>query len=202
MAPGNPAGIPGAILFMSSARPASQRRIQLVRAVALVAVIGITLLVYALRDQADHLQQYGYPGLFLLSILANATVILPAPGLAITFAAGGVFAPFWVGIVTGAGAALGELTGYLAGFSGQAVIENRQLYDKFTGWMKRYGPATITVLAIIPNPFFDVAGMVAGALKMPVYTFLFWCGLGKIIKMLAVAYAGAFSIDWLLRLLG
>jgi membrane protein YqaA with SNARE-associated domain len=124
---------------------------------------------------------------------------LPAPGLAITFAAAGVFSPFWVGVVAGAGAALGEMTGYLAGFSGQAVIENRQLYERLKSWMQRFGSATVLVLAIIPNPFFDLAGISAGALKMPVYKFLFWCVLGKILKMLAVAYAGFYSIDWLTR---
>jgi uncharacterized membrane protein YdjX (TVP38/TMEM64 family) len=184
---------------MANSRPASRLRLQLTRAAALLAVIGITLYVYSIRDQADQLKQYGYPGIFLLSILANATVILPAPGLAITFAAGGVFSPFWVGIVAGAGAALGELTGYLAGFSGQAVIENRQLYDRLQGWMKRYGAATVFVLAVIPNPFFDLAGMSAGILKMPLPTFLFWCVLGKIVKMMAVAFAGAYSIEWLLH---
>ena len=40
-------------------------------------------------------------------------------------------------------------------------------------------------------------GMIAGALKMPLYKFLFWCALGKIIKMLIIAFAGSYSIDWL-----
>ncbi len=186
---------------MANSRPAFNFRLQAARAVALIAVVAITVYVYSIRDQADQLKQYGYPGLFLLSILANATVILPAPGLAITFAAGGVFSPFWVGVIAGAGAALGEMTGYLAGFSGQAVIENRKLYDRLEGWMKRYGRPTIFVLAALPNPFFDLGGMCAGALKMPVTRFLFWCTLGKITKMMVVAYAGAYSIEWLTRLL-
>ena len=186
---------------MARARAASNFRLQALRVAALLAVIAITVYVYSIRDQAQQLQQYGYPGLFGLSILANATVILPAPGIAITYVAGGIFSPFWVGIVTGAGAALGELSGYMAGFSGQAVIENRKLYERLEGWMKRYGSVTILVLAIIPNPFFDLGGMIAGALKMPLYKFLFWCVLGKIIKMLAIAYAGFFSIEWITRFL-
>jgi membrane protein YqaA with SNARE-associated domain len=185
---------------MAKSPPASGLRQQLPRLLALIAVVGISVYVYSIRDQAHHLRQYGYPGLFFLSILANATVILPAPSLVITFAAGGVFSPFWVGLITGAGAALGELTGYLAGFSGQAVIENRQLYDRLAGWMKRYGGGTILVLAVIPNPLFDLAGICAGALKMPVYKFLFWCMLGKTIKMLVVAFAGAYSVEWVIRL--
>jgi uncharacterized membrane protein YdjX (TVP38/TMEM64 family) len=186
---------------MASSRSALNWRLQATRAVALIAVVAITVYVYSIRDQADQLKQYGYPGLFLLSILANATVILPAPGLAITFAAGGVFSPFWVGVVTGAGAALGEMTGYMAGFSGQAVIENRKLYERLESFMKRYGSLTIFVLATVPNPFFDLGGMCAGALKMPVARFLFWCVLGKITKMVVVAFAGAYSIEWLTHLL-
>jgi len=53
------------------------------------------------------------------------------------------------------------------------------------------------VLALIPNPFFDLAGMAAGMLKMPLPKFLIACLLGKIIKMWIFAYAGAYSINWL-----
>jgi membrane protein DedA with SNARE-associated domain len=165
----------------------------------LLFVMGLTLYIYAIRDRAEALAQYGYPGIFLLSLLAYATIILPAPGLAIVFAAGGVFSPVGVGLAAGAGAALGELSGYLAGFSGQAVIENRKMYDRLEGWMKRYGPLTIAVLAFIPSPFFDLAGIAAGALKMPVLRFLLWCAAGQVLKMLAVAYAGAYSVDWVMR---
>jgi len=39
-------------------------------------------------------------------------------------------------------------------------------------------------------------------LRMPVFTFLLWAWVGKVIKMLFVAYFGALSVDWVLRLLG
>jgi len=104
---------------------------------------------------------------------------------------GTVFNPFWVGVTAGSGAALGEITGYLAGYSGQAVIENREWYDRITGWMVKYGDLTVFFLALIPNPFFDIGGIVAGALKMPLWRFLFWCWLGKVLKMIIFAFAGA-----------
>lgn len=183
------------------ARPKPSLRLQLARAGMLVFVIAITLYVYSIRNQTEQLQRYGYSGLFLLSLLANATIILPAPGLALTFGAGTLkgLSPLWVGVVAGAGATLGELSGYMAGFSGQAVIENRQAYERFERWMKRYGPVTIVALAFIPNPLFDLAGMLSGALKMPVHRFLLWCALGKIPKMILVAYAGAYSWEWVIR---
>ncbi|HJX41119.1 MAG TPA: VTT domain-containing protein, partial [Anaerolineales bacterium] len=69
-------------------------------------------------------------------------------------------------------------------------------------WTNRYGAWTIVALAALPNPVFDLAGVAAGALRMPVFTFLLWAWVGKVIKMLFVAYFGALSVDWVLRLLG
>ncbi len=162
------------------------------RILSLLFVIGLTICLFLYRNQVKKLEIYGYPGIFLISILANATIILPVPGVLFTSAMGTVFNPFWVAVAAGTGAAIGEITGYIAGFSGQGVIENRKWYDRFTRWMKKYGDVTILVLAIIPNPLFDIAGMVAGGLKLPLWRYLLWCTIGKIIKMLLFAYFGAY----------
>jgi membrane protein DedA with SNARE-associated domain len=177
----------------------SRLKLRLFQALTLIFVIGITIYIYSIRDQAPALARYGYPGIFLLSILANATIILPAPGLAIVFTFGGVFSPLGVGLAAGLGAAIGELSGYLAGMSGQAIIDNPKLYERFEGYMRKYGGLTITVLAFLPLPVFDLAGVAAGALKMPVHKFLLYCAAGKIPKMILVALAGAYSVDWVLR---
>ncbi|NIR67201.1 MAG: hypothetical protein GWN61_22295 [candidate division Zixibacteria bacterium] len=82
---------------------------------------------------------------------------------------------------------------------GQAVIENHDIYEKFHRWMKKYGGPAVMVLASIPNPFFDIAGIAAGALKMKVQRFLFWCWLGVTAKMLLFAYLGSSSLKFLLE---
>ncbi len=174
--------------------------LRVARLVAFMLVVGLTVFIYLIRDRAEQLAAYGYPGIFILSILANATIILPAPGLAVVFVMGGVFSPWGVGLTAAAGATLGELSGYLAGFGGQAIVENRPLYNRFEGWMKRYGPPTVAVLAFVPSPFFDLAGISAGALRMPIPVFLAWCFVGKLGKMLLFAFAGTYSVDWLIRL--
>ena len=171
------------------------------RILILLAVIAISVYIFMIRDQAAKFAQYGYPGIFLISILANATLLLPAPGVAIVFAMGGVFNPFMVGIVAGAGSTIGELSGYMAGFSGQVLAERTKIYERIEHWMEHYGMLTIFILAAIPNPFFDFGGMAAGALKMPIRKFLLSCLLGKIIKMWIFAYAGAYSINWLFNLM-
>lgn len=182
--------------------PPASGRLQLARAAMLAFVIGISVFIYSIRDRADILQTYGYPGIFLLSVLASATIVLPAPGLVFVAGAGALgLNPLGVGLAAGLGATLGELSGYVTGWSGQAIIENRDLYDRLVGWMRQYGAWVIAALAFLPLPIFDLAGVAAGALKMPVARFLVFCALGKIPKMILVALAGAYSLDWVMQLL-
>ncbi|MDA1330337.1 MAG: DedA family protein [Chloroflexi bacterium] len=182
----------------------SGRRLRIIRWTALFAVVAISIAIVLLpEEQATQLERFGYPGIFLLSILSNATVLLPAPGLLVVFSMGARFAPLGIALAAGSGAAIGELSGYLAGFSGQAVIENVGMYKKMVTWMGRNGPLTVLLLAFLPNPFFDLTGIAAGALKMPIRQFLLWCWLGKIGKMLLVSLAGAgiIALPWITNLL-
>lgn len=167
------------------------RKSRISRILLFLFVLIVTFLLIRYRALAQTFGHYGYPGIFLFSIFTNATLIFPIPGVVFTSAMGAVFNPVWVAIAAGLGAALGELTGYLAGFSGQVIIENRGWYERFTILMRKYGDLTVLFMAVIPNPIFDLAGIAAGMLKMPVGRFLLWCSLGKIIKMLIFSYAGA-----------
>jgi uncharacterized membrane protein YdjX (TVP38/TMEM64 family) len=162
------------------------------RILALALVVGLSLAILALpQEYIDALQTLGYPGVFLLSLLANATIVIPAPAILVVFAMGAHLSPVWLGLAAGSGAALGELSGYLAGLSGQGIVDNNATYQRLAGWVRRNGALTVFLLALIPNPVFDLGGIAAGASKMPVGKFLFWCWLGKVLRMFVVALAGA-----------
>jgi membrane protein DedA with SNARE-associated domain len=167
------------------------------RVLALFTVIGITIYIISIRSRVGEFAAYGYPGIFLIAMLANATVLLPAPGVAIIYAMGAVFNPIGVALAAGTGAAIGEMSGYLAGFSGQAVIDRGDVYERIHPWVKKYGGWAILVLSAIPNPFFDIAGIAAGIAKMPIRTFLLFTWIGQMIKMLFFALAGKYSIHWI-----
>ncbi len=173
----------------------------LLRALALLTVVGLSVAVFSIRDRVEEFAAFGYPGVFLIALLANATVFLPAPGVAVVFAMGGIFNPIFVGLAAGTGGALGELSGYLAGYSGQAVIERTDIYARIEPWVRKYGGWAILVLSAIPNPFFDIAGVAAGISKMPMRRFLFFCWIGQLIKMTLFALAGAYSLTWILDLM-
>jgi uncharacterized membrane protein YdjX (TVP38/TMEM64 family) len=172
-------------------------RTRVLRGISFLAVIAISLWIYSIKDQAAQLAAYGYPGIFIIAMLANATVFLPAPGVAVVFAMGSIFNPLIVALFAGTGAAIGELVGYLAGYSGQGIVENTQMFARIEPWVRRYGVFAIFILAALPNPFFDIAGVAAGILKIPIGKFFIACWLGQLIKMFAFAYAGSVSISWL-----
>jgi uncharacterized membrane protein YdjX (TVP38/TMEM64 family) len=161
----------------------------------LFVAIAISVLVFIFRDRLVDLKSYGYLGIFLVSILGNATIILPIPVILTAFIGGGLFNPLWVGIITSLGAAIGELTGYLMGLGGRAIVADKNI-KKIEGWMQKYGLWVIFVLAAIPNPLFDLAGIVAGTTKIPVWKYLLIVWLGKLVKFLLIAYLGAGTASW------
>ena len=169
----------------------------ILRVLALLAVIGITLYIISIRDHVEEFKQYGYFGVFLVALLANATVFIPAPGVLIVYSMGALFNPLYVGLAAGTGGAIGELSGFLAGFSGQAFIERTHIYERIKPQVDKYGGWAILFLSAIPNPFFDIAGFAAGIAKMKMRTFLFAVWIGQLIKMTLFAYAGKYSIEWI-----
>ena len=179
----------------------SSLRTNILRVLAIVTVVAITIYIISIRDHIAEFKQYGYLGIFFVALLANATVFIPAPGVAIIYAMGAVFNPLYVGLAAGTGGAIGELSGFLAGFSGQAVIERTHLYERIKPQVDKYGGWAILVLSAIPNPFFDIAGFAAGIAKMKMRTFLFSVWIGQLIKMTLFAYAGKYSVEWIANLI-
>jgi membrane protein YqaA with SNARE-associated domain len=182
--------------------PPPKRRLRIVRVLTVIAIIAALGAALYFRDRLQELERYGYAAVFLVGLVSNATLILPVPGLAVSSVMGGVFNPWIVGIVGGVGQALGELTGYMAGYSGQTWIGESSIYNRLTQWMQRYGVLAIFALAIVPNPIFDLGGMIAGALRLPLWKFLASCTAGKVVKNIIFALAGYYGVEVVFKLFG
>jgi membrane protein YqaA with SNARE-associated domain len=175
-------------------------RLRLVQVLTIIIVIGAVAASLYFRDHLQELEGYGYAAVFLVGLVSNATLILPVPGLAVSSLMGGVFNPWIVGIVGGIGQALGELSGYMVGYSGQELVDENPTYDRLTSWMRRHGMLTVFVLSVTPNPIFDLGGIAAGALRYPIWKFLISCAAGKIVKNIAFALFGYYGIDTIYQL--
>lgn len=161
---------------------------------SLVGTVVLTLLLVWVPLDVERWGAYGYGGAFLLSLLSSATVLIPsaALGAAIKFGAASTLNPVLVGLVSGVAAGLGESTGYLAGRSGAELVhvQHRPTYQRIARWVERRGTLTVFVLAAIPLPLIDLAGLAAGALGMAYWHFLMACLGGKIVRFVPVALFG------------
>ncbi|MEK7092520.1 MAG: VTT domain-containing protein [Patescibacteria group bacterium] len=155
--------------------------------------ILISGIIIYFRNDLVKLQGYGLLGILLISILGNATVVIPAPVILTAFIGGSVYNPVLIGLIVALGATIGELTGFMAGVGGRVAITDHRHFNKIERWMTKSGFLTIFILAVIPNPLFDLAGMFAGATSYPIKKFLLATFLGKSVKFLIVAFIGYYS---------
>ena len=170
--------------------------------IILAIAVGIFCFYKYNPEKIEQLEELGYLGVFLSSLVLNATVVLPAGNFVFLFILGGALpSATLVGLIGGLAAAIGEFTGYAAGYSGRAIVKKRRLYDRLEKWMKKWGSLTIFVLSAAPL-FFDLAGIAAGALRFPTWKFFIACWLGRTILYLAIAWAGAMGLEWVRDLLG
>lgn len=182
------------ILFSTSSSP---RQEKLRRVVALIFVLAAITVAFMFRDQVSEISEVGYIGIFIIGLVGSATVVLPMPAILAIYVGGATLNPAIVAVVAGLAEALGETTGYLLGFSGVGLVEKHRLYERIRRWMSRRGTVVLCVMAAVPNPLFDVVGLVAGSLRFPLWRFLVSVSIGKMIKNTMVAYAGAWSLPWL-----
>ena len=187
------------------ARPPRWRREYTVLLLVALFVSVLAFLFFFLDFDLQELRQFGYLGIFLIALVGSASVALPLPGAAVVVGSGQVVddvigIPFFlvVGVVAALGETLGELTGYVAGLGGRAVIEHRSGYRHLEGWMRQHGIATMFVLSVIPNPIFDIGGFVAGAVRMPIWHFLVTVFVGKTIKNTLLAFGGDVGLEALI----
>jgi membrane protein DedA with SNARE-associated domain len=161
----------------------------------------------------DQFDDFGYGGIFAANFLGTATGFIPVPGLTaagqalIVAGSDSLFVPGVV-VAGSLGMTLAESTAYLTGVIGRGLAEERQMpvkgrlgraMHKAAGWvdwmMDRYGFLTLLVLSAIPNPFFEFAGITAGAVRMNFWRFLIAVAIGKTIRVILLVTLGKELVD-------
>lgn len=167
---------------------------------AVASIVGIYIFYGRYPEKLDDLKSYTYGGAFLISLIGNATILLPGVVLAILtnmgivlYSTTGIIGPILIGVAGGIGASMGETTGYLAGYSGRVLVLGQKKFERVQSWMKKWGSLSILLLSIVPF-IFDLIGIAAGSLRFPLWKFILLCGLGRII--LYVGLIILVSLGW------
>jgi membrane protein YqaA with SNARE-associated domain len=157
-------------------------------------VIAANVGIYLLNIDYRIFGAYAYLGVFLVTLIANATTIVPVPYIAIVACIAGQSDNLALVALAGAsGSALGESVAFFIGRSGRAIAEETRFY----GWVKRQlrhpwrAFAVLFGLSAPINPAFDIAGLAAGALGVPYWLFFTAVFLGRLVRFWLIAQAGA-----------
>ncbi len=151
------------------------------------------------------LLQYSYFGVFLISFIGTASIIIPVPYTLIIFSLSltGQWDPILLTIAGGIGSAIGELTGYALGYFGRRIMsEERQ--RKMTFLVKlfdRYGPLAIFAFALTPLPD-DLLFIPLGILKYKLYKVFIPALIGKLLMIFLLVNFGALAGDVILLIFG
>ena len=163
----------------------------------IIAIGALSILLFVAAPYlARLLGHYSYAGASALALLSSASIFVPTAPL--IFAIIGMsrgLDPLTLALVCGVGSGLGEISAY---FFGRGSLHLLEAQNKQFGWLiklqkgilRKHAGLGIFILAAVPNPLFDVAGITAGLMKMKWWKFLLWCTAGRILHFLIIAYFG------------
>lgn len=170
----------------------------IVPALTIILVIVISVVLFVYRNEIESLKQYAYFGVFVISLLSSATVVVPVPGVAVFIPLLTTLNPVMVGVIGAAGSIIGELTGYAAGYSSRDLASRGKFYQRVEKWMQKRGSLIIFLFSFLPVLPLDVAGIVAGALRYPLWKFMLVAWVGKTLKYIALMVGAAWGVKWIM----
>ena len=181
-------------------------------------VVGFTLLGFAAWafDWLDEqtMEDLGYLGIFISNFLPHVSVFLPLPGLtavghALVIWGAEELNPVVVVAIATVANTIAEWTSYLAGATGKSAAEERPVsvpgvagrwlrrsWELAEWFMARNGFMTLLVLSAIPNPVFELTGIIAGATRMNFLKFNVALLIGHFIRVMLLVLVGHEIIEW------
>ncbi|MDH5687086.1 MAG: VTT domain-containing protein [Candidatus Bathyarchaeota archaeon] len=147
--------------------------------------------------------QYSYLGVFLVSLIGALSVVFPIPYTIIIYLLGRSLDPYIIAIAGGLGSALGELSGYILGYYGRAVVseERKRKMDFMLRIFNRYGAAAIFVFALTPLPD-DLLFIPLGIMRYKFVKAFIPTILGKTLMCFTLAMGGRLSVTIIEGFLG
>ncbi len=181
---------------------------------SLAITFGFAILIVFYWQNVQDLAGFSYMGLFFISIIGGATVIVPVPSLAVQFSMGAVLHPAIVGAVAGLGTGIGGTLIYLFGRSGRRIFYNadyspsdsKNFFVRWTvriiNWTKNRGMLAVFLMSAMLNPIFFPLALAIGASRYQMWKFFTMCWAGNTAKSMVIAYLGYFGLGSILRAIG
>lgn len=170
----------------------AENKMKKVYILVFIVSITVSILSFFYREQFIQFKTLGLVGIFLINFFDSATAFLGA--IASVVAGGSLYPPLSVAIASALGSALGDMVSFVIGNSGRKIFlpkTERKIYKRLENGFRQWGTVIIFVFALIPNPFFDVVGILAGASFYAPWRFFTILFLGRLVRDFVLAHLGA-----------
>ena len=180
------------------------KREAIIGGISIAVTIALSFFILQHRTYIEQISQWGYVGLFIISVLTNGTFILPGLGIIITFTMGGVLDPAIVGAVAGIGEAVGAIGAYFTGYAGRGLFRdsNNGFYLRLTNIVERHGSKAIFFVSAALSPIFYPFAVCLGMIRFGWVRFFLATWAGRTVKSMVLAYLGYLGLKAVLRWLG
>ena len=149
-------------------------------------------------------EPFGYLGVFLISLIGTASILIPIPYTLMIFWFGFLgFDPIILTLAAGIGSAIGEFSGYILGYYGRKLL-NIERQKKMRYLLKMFGqyvPVAIFLFALTPLPD-DLLYIPLGILRYNFLKAFIPTIIGKVLMSFILAYLGKTGGEFILLLLG
>jgi len=156
-------------------------------------------------DWINYLLQFGYIGVFLLSLIGAMSIVIPIPYtlVILTLAINPQWDPLLLTVAGGLGSGIGEFSGYLLGYYGRSVIseERQRKMNYMVKLFNRFGYVAIFLFALTPLPD-DLLFIPLGIMRYNLLKALIPSMIGKLLMCSILAYGGQVYGDLLSMLFG
>jgi len=148
--------------------------------------------------------QFGYFGVFVISLIGTMAIVVPIPYTLVILGLGAAgWDPILLTIAGGTGSAIGELAGYLLGYYGRRIVskERQRKMDYLLKVFGKYSPVAIFIFALTPLPD-DLLFIPLGILRYNIVKAFIPAILGKTLMCYILASFGSVYGDILAVLFG
>lgn len=167
------------------------------RVAILVFILSLVLSIafFYFRDFFKGAESLGLLGIFLINFVSNASFFVSGPAFLTVIAGGALYPPILVAIASSLGSAAGDVISFIVGFTGRHII-NHKLNQKIwfrvlEDYFKKFGGIILFIFALIPNPFFDSIGLIAGIFHYNIWKYLLIVFVGRLIRFFLLATLGS-----------
>jgi len=163
-----------------------------------VAILAVAIVAIPFTEDLRSNSNYSYGALLIVNLIGGALFMMPGFSWASIATFTIALDNIWlVALVGSTGQAIGEMYSYYLGRTASPLLPKHGRVEKLRMIVKRWGTPAIFILAATPNPIFDLAGAIAGAMKLGWKKFLVISFLGRLIKNLVIAAASMYSLGFL-----